>query len=96
VNGFAKELDLRPCRTDELADQSFEIIVANIDRKTILEISPEFSRFRHSSTELFLSGLLEEDAPDIVEQFTSWGWTQKAIREREGWIALQFRVSSST
>ncbi len=96
VNGFAKELDLRPCRTDELADQSFEIIVANIDRKTILEISPEFSRFRHSSTQLFLSGLLEEDAPDIVEQFTSWGWTQKAIREREGWIALQFRVSSST
>ena len=96
VNGFAKELDLRPCRTDELADQSFEIIVANIDRKTILEISPEFSRFRHSSTQLFLSGLLEEDAPDIVEQFTSRGWTQKAIREREGWIALQFRVSSST
>jgi len=95
VNGFTKELDLRPCRTDELADQSFEIIVANIDRKTILEISPEFSRFRSSATQLFLSGLLEEDASDIVEQFTSQGWTQEAIREREGWIALQFRVSSS-
>jgi ribosomal protein L11 methyltransferase len=95
VNGFTKELDLRPCRINELADQSFEIIVANIDRKTILEISPEFSRFRSSATQLFLSGLLEEDASDIVEQFTSQGWTQEAIREREGWIALQFRVSSS-
>jgi len=95
VNGFTEELDLRPCRTDELADQSFEIIVANIDRKTILEISPEFSRFRSSATQLFLSGLLEEDASDIVEQFTSQGWTQEAIREREGWIALQFRMSSS-
>jgi ribosomal protein L11 methyltransferase len=95
VNGFTKELDLRPCRTDELEDQSFEIIVANIDRKTILEISPEFSRFRSSATQLFLSGLLEEDASDIVEQFTGHGWTQEAIREREGWIALQFRVSSS-
>jgi ribosomal protein L11 methyltransferase len=95
VNGFTKELDLRLCRTSELADQSFEIIVANIDRKTILEISPEFSRFRSSATQLFLSGLLEEDASDIVEQFTSLGWTQEAIREREGWIALQFSVLSS-
>ena len=95
VNGFRKELELRCCRVDELADQSFEIIVANIDRKTILEISPEFSRLRSSPTQLFLSGLLEEDASDIVEQFMSQGWTQEAIREREGWIALQFCVSSS-
>ena len=94
-NGFGSELALRCCRLDELADQTFEIIVANIDRKTILEISPEFSRLRSSVTQLFLSGLLEEDAADIVEHFTNQGWTQEALREREGWIALQFRVSSS-
>ena len=95
ANGFKKELELRCCRVDELADQSFEVIVANIDRKTILEISPEFSRVRSSATQLFLSGLLEEDASDMVEQFSSLGWTQQAIREREGWIALQFGVLSS-
>ena len=95
ANGFKKELELRCCRVDELADQSFEVIVANIDRKTILEISPEFSRLRSSVTQLFLSGLLEEDASDMVEQFSSLGWTQQAIREREGWIALQFGVLSS-
>jgi len=95
ANGFKKELELRCCRVDELADQSFEVIVANIDRKTILEISPEFSRLRSSATQLFLSGLLEEDASDMVERFSSLGWTQQAIREREGWIALQFGVLSS-
>lgn len=94
-NGFGNEFELRCCRLDELADQTFEIIVANIDRKTILEILPEFLRLRSSATQLFLSGLLEDDASDIVEQFTNQGWTQEAIREREGWIALQFRVSSS-
>ena len=82
-------------RADTFINSLNEIIVANIDRKTILEISPELSRFRSSATQLFLSGLQEEDASDIVEQFTSQGWTQEAIREREGWIALQFRVSSS-
>ena len=96
VNGFTKELDLRPCPPNELADQSFEIIVANIDRKTILEISPEFSRFRSSATQLFLSGLLEEDESDIIEQLSRNGWTHRAKREREGWIALHFCVLSSS
>jgi len=95
VNGFAKELELRACRIDELADQSFEMIVANIDRKSLLEIAPEFSRLRSSATQLFLSGLLEEDESEIVEQFTSHGWTQQGLRKREGWIALQFGVLSS-
>lgn len=90
VNGFTQELDLRACLTSELVNQSFDIIVANIDRKTILDITPEFSRFRSSTTKLFLSGLLEEDATDIVAAFTNHGWVRKAIREREGWIALQF------
>lgn len=95
VNGFTAELELQACRIDELATQSFEIIVANIDRNTILEILPEFSRFRSSATQLFLSGLLVEDGSDIVERFTFSGWTQQAMREREGWIALHFYVSSS-
>jgi ribosomal protein L11 methyltransferase len=94
-NGFGKELELQCCQVNELADQVFEVILANIDRKTILEISPEFSKLRSSATQLFLSGLLEEDASEIVKQFRSQGWTQEAIREREGWIALQFRGSSS-
>ena len=90
MNGFTEVLDLRACRTDDIADQSFEIIVANIDRNTILAISSEFSRFRSSATQLFLSGLLEEDEFDIVEQLSRHGWVHQATREREGWIALQF------
>ena len=95
ANGFAEELVLRTCRIDELADESYEIIVANIDRKSLLAIAPEFSRLRSSTTQLFLSGLLEDDESDIVERFTSHGWAQQDLRKREGWIALQFGVSSS-
>jgi len=95
VNGFSEELELRACRTDALADQSFEIIVANIDRNTILDISPEFSKFRSSATQLFLSGLLVEDEFDIVERLSINGWTHQAKPERKGWIALHFCVLSS-
>ena len=95
MNGFADELDLRCCRIEDLASQVFEIIVANIDRKTILEISQGFSRMRSSATQLFLSGLLKEDEFEVVEHITNQGWEHKAIRERDGWIALQFGVMSS-
>ena len=95
VNGFAEALELRACRTDDIPDQPFEIIVANIDRNTILAISSEFSRFRSSATQLFLSGLLEEDESDIVEQLSRHGWVHQAVRKRDGWIALHFCVSSS-
>lgn len=95
INGFTDELDLQCCRMEDLAPQAFEIIVANIDRRTILEISPGFSRLRSSTTQLFLSGLLQEDEFEVVEELTNQGWDQKAIREREGWIALQFGVASS-
>lgn len=95
INGFTDKLDLQCCRMEDLAPQAFEIIVANIDRRTILEISPGFSRLRSSTTQLFLSGLLQEDEFEVVEELTNKGWDQKAIREREGWIALQFGVASS-
>ncbi len=94
LNGFTHELDLRCCRVEDLVGQSFEVIVANIDRKTILDISRIFSKLRSSGTQLFLSGLLEEDEGAIVEQLSSFGWRQQAIRSREEWIALQFRVAS--
>jgi ribosomal protein L11 methyltransferase len=95
MNGFTDELALRCCQIDDLAPQTFDIIVANIDRRTILEISQGFSRLRFSATRLFVSGLLKEDEFEVVEQLTNQGWTQEAIREREGWIALQFGVMSS-
>ena len=95
LNGFSEELDLRCGQIEELTPQTFEIIVANIDRKTILEISPELARLRSSFTQLFLSGLLEEDEAEVVEQLTGQGWAQQGIRSREGWIALQFVVASS-
>jgi len=95
INGFTDELDLQCCRMEDLVPQAFEIIVANIDRRTILEISPGFSRLRSSTTQLFLSGLLQEDEFEVVEELTNQGWDQKSIRERDGWIALQFGVTSS-
>ncbi|MEX0830232.1 MAG: 50S ribosomal protein L11 methyltransferase [Nitrospirales bacterium] len=95
INGFRDELVLRCCQIDEVAPQTFDIIVANIDRRTILAISQGFSRLRLSATQVLLSGLLKEDEFEIVEHMTNQGWTQKATREREGWIALQFGVMSS-
>jgi ribosomal protein L11 methyltransferase len=94
INGFQGELELRCCPIEELPTQAFDMIVANLDRNTILQVSCEFSRMQSPRTQLFLSGLLVEDESDIVGQLEAQGWVRRHVRERAGWLAIQLVGSS--
>jgi ribosomal protein L11 methyltransferase len=93
VNAFSDELDLRCCSTDGLPAQTFDVILANLDRKTILQVCVEISRVRGPRTQLIVSGLLEEDESDIVHRLEEQGWVRRSVRRRDGWIAIQLEVA---
>lgn len=95
VNAFSDELELRYCSTDVLPDQSFDVILANLDRKAILQVYVEFSRMRGPHTQLVVSGLLEEDEAEIVTRLETQGWVRGSVRRRDGWIAIQLAVAPS-
>lgn len=94
INHFDQELDFRCCRIETLPVQCYNIILANLDRKTLLEIYREFLRMRGAHTQLVVSGLLEEDESDIVPRLESEGWIPRQIRRRDGWIAVQLEGTS--
>ena len=94
-NGFSNVLELRCCRLEDVPNQTFAVILANIDRKTILSLVRGLSRFQGPATQLLLSGLLEEDEVEVVERVQELGWVLRAVRTREGWLALHFGVGSS-
>jgi ribosomal protein L11 methyltransferase len=98
VNHFHEELELRCCPTERLSAQAFDVILANLDRKTILQVYVELSRMRGPHTQLMLSGLLEEDESALVPHLEGEGWVRRSVRRREGWIAIQLAspVSSSS
>jgi ribosomal protein L11 methyltransferase len=89
VNRFKKELELRCCRIDTLPTQSFDIILANLDRNTLHHIHEEFVRMRGPQTQLVVSGLLEEDELEMVLRLEAQGWVRQKVRRRDGWIAIQ-------
>jgi ribosomal protein L11 methyltransferase len=94
VNNIHEGLDLSCSPLATLPDQSFDLIVANLDRKTILETMVHFSRMRGAQTQLVLSGLLEDDEFEMVRQLERQGWIQRHIRRRNGWIAIQLAGAS--
>ncbi|GJL69264.1 MAG: hypothetical protein NPIRA06_18990 [Nitrospirales bacterium] len=94
VNNIQEELTLSSCQLATLPDQAFDVILANLDRKTILHVMGQFSRMRGLHTQLVLSGLLEEDEAEIVGQMEGQGWHRRHVRRWDGWIAIQLGVAS--
>lgn len=95
ANHFQEELELCAMGINDLPRWEYAVIVANLDRRTLLALCPDFSRVRSAKTTLSLSGLLEEDECDIRAAFQKEGWIFQGSRIRDGWIALQFVASSS-
>ena len=93
ANKFKEELKFMCCPPEALSPQSFDIILANLDRKTILQVYVELLSLRGQGTELIVSGLLEEDESEIVQRLEEQGWVRRSVRRQDGWIAIQLEVS---
>ncbi|MGB5053049.1 MAG: 50S ribosomal protein L11 methyltransferase [Nitrospirales bacterium] len=94
VNNIQEALTLSSAQLATLPAQSFDVILANLDRRTILHVIDQFARMRGPHTQLVVSGLLEEDESEIVRRFEGCGWRQRHVRGWDGWLAIQFGVAS--
>ncbi|MBI3604056.1 MAG: 50S ribosomal protein L11 methyltransferase [Nitrospirae bacterium] len=92
VNGFGPELDLRVATVQDLPqtrDRPFDLILANLDRKTLLDSMEWFRAPLQRGARLLLSGILAEDRADMAAAFDLVGGIVRAQRECEGWLALE-------
>ena len=92
LNGFGSELQLH-IGTIPAADQHtaepLDLILANLDRRTVLSIVPELVLWLRRGCRLVLSGFLKEDQEDIAMRFAKGGAAIRSSRERDGWIVLE-------
>ena len=89
INGFGEELELRVGSFDDCADRDFDVIVANIDGKTLPELCHELPRLLKPGGRICLSGLQEHDLEEITAAVKSAGFAVKTKTVREEWLALE-------
>jgi ribosomal protein L11 methyltransferase len=98
TNGFGPELDLREGTLHALTKderRQFDLVLANLDRQTILESVESFAPFLRTGARLFLCGILVEDRTAIAKAFATIGGVVRAERNRDGWLALEVLVPDS-
>jgi ribosomal protein L11 methyltransferase len=97
-NGFENNLEFR-CGTLEEVDRQAvlrpDLVLANLDRQTLLLLCDKLARYVSHGARLLLSGILLEQEREIVEAFSKVGAMLFQRREQEGWVALELLVAES-
>jgi ribosomal protein L11 methyltransferase len=97
-NEFGSNLTFR-CGTLEEVDRQGELrpdlILANLDRQTLLLLCDALAQYVSHGARLLLSGILIEQEGEIVEAFSKVGAMLFQRREQEGWVALELLAAES-
>lgn len=92
INGFDRRLTLAVghAQSGQPHDR-FDptLVLANLDRQTLLASADSLCGYAAGGARLLLSGLLLEQRYEIEEAYASRGVYVKAVRERDGWLALE-------
>lgn len=73
---------------DDISDDGYGIILANINRHVILASLAELRRKLAPNGALLLSGILLADEQLVMDALATHGYTLRGHSEREGWLCL--------
>lgn len=73
-----------------LKDQSYEVIIANINRNILLQDIATYANCLKNDGILLLSGFYTEDIPLISEKCNEYGLYFQENYERNNWVACKF------
>lgn len=82
------ELEISKGTADNLGNENFDIILANINRNILISDIPTYVSVLNDGGQLLLSGLCFFDVDDILEVCTEQKLTLKRKLQREEWVSL--------
>ncbi|MDX1411897.1 MAG: 50S ribosomal protein L11 methyltransferase [Nitrospirales bacterium] len=94
ANNFRENLQLQVQDLENVDKQTFDLILANLDRRTWLNQAMHLQRVKLPKTLLLLSGILPDDQIDVTDSLAKMNWVLIDMRERDGWLALGFKQQS--
>ena len=91
-------LELRCGTLDEVDRQGAlrpDLVLANLDRQTLLLLCDALAQYVSHGARLLLSGILLDQEQEIIEAFSKVGAMLCQRREQEGWVALELLLAES-
>lgn len=89
ANRFGPELELRVATLADIGLVPADLVLANLDRATLLTSARQFEPFLTRGARVLVTGILPEDRPDIAAAFADTGGAIIAWTERDGWLAVE-------
>lgn len=72
----------------EVADDSFDIIIANINKNVLLDQIGEYAKRLISGGQLILSGFYESDSDDLINEAEKYGLKKVKTTTKDKWAML--------
>ena len=91
LNKVSDKIDVRLGVVQNVSEKDFDIILANIQKNVLLEISKELVNRLSGNGKLILSGLLQSDESDIKEEYEKLGLEIIDKQQMGEWIAVVFK-----
>jgi ribosomal protein L11 methyltransferase len=90
LNNVNNSVEVVTGEIDDVKDKDFDLILANIQKNVLLEITQKIKAKLNQNGIVILSGLLESDKTAIEEKYHSLGFITEQVEQMEEWIAVVF------
>lgn len=95
-NGFGQELELVCGALSDVAGRiKPDLVLANLDRQTLLLLCDELAPYVNHGARLLLSGVLLDQEAEVLAAFSRVGACFSRRREQDGWVALELLRAES-
>ncbi len=95
LNGVDEKVSVRKGSIETVPQGStYDVVLANIDRNTIIQMLSKFAGLLKKEGRMLLSGLLEKDRDSITEKLNELDLEILEVRQENEWIA--FSLSKGT
>jgi ribosomal protein L11 methyltransferase len=91
VNGFGPELELKTASFEDLDKGRFDMVLANLDGKTLPALCELLPRFLSSGGAACFSGLQQQNYGEIEDALSKTHLRIHALMKREEWLTLEIR-----
>jgi ribosomal protein L11 methyltransferase len=94
INEVEERVEVRNCDVTTLAD-SFNLIVANMTAKILVKLRSHLNRMLVPGGCLVISGIIEQNRPDIEAHFPGEGFTLHRLITEKEWLCYVLKKEDS-